>query len=110
MRRPRDVVFSGGSGSSDSITLLRAAPTTLRLGALFYTALRKAARLLLFSVLRDFCKVAASRCCFLRARAATRYAALALRSSTTRALAILRSFFASSTIFFLYSIAAALRL
>jgi hypothetical protein len=109
MRRPRDVVFGGGSGSGDSITLLRAAPTTLRLGALFCIALREAARLPLFSVLRDFCKVAVSRCCFLRARAATRCTALALRSSATRALVILRSSFTSSAMFFLYSIAAALR-
>jgi hypothetical protein len=110
MRRPRDVVFSRGSGSGDSITSLRAAPITLRLGALFYTALRKAARLPLFSISRDFYKVIASRCCFLRARAVTRYAALTLRSSATRALAILRSSFASSAMFFLYSIAVALRL
>jgi hypothetical protein len=109
MRRPRDVVFSGGSGSGDGTTLPRAAPTTPRLGALFYTALREAARLPLFSVLRDFYEVAASRCCFLRARAATRCVALALRSSAARALAILRSSFASSAMFFLYSIAAALR-
>jgi hypothetical protein len=109
MRRPRDVIFSRGSGSGDSITSLRAAPITLRLGTLFYTALREAARLPLFSVSRDFYKVIASRYCFLRARAATRYAALALRSSAARALAILRSSFASSTMFFLYSVAAALR-
>jgi hypothetical protein len=109
MRRPYDVVFGGGSGSGDSTTLLRAAPTTLRLGALFCTALCEAARLPLFSVSRDFYKVAASRCCFLRARAATRCAALALRSSAARALAILRSSFASSAMFFLYSVATALR-
>jgi lauroyl/myristoyl acyltransferase len=109
MQQPRNVVFGGGSSSSNSTTLLRAAPTTLRLDALFYTALCKAACLPLFSVSRDFYKVAALRCCFLRARAATRYAALALRSSAARALAILCSSFASSAMFFLYSIAAALR-
>jgi hypothetical protein len=109
MRRPRDVVFGRGSGSSDGTTSLRAAPTIPRLGALFCTALRKAARLPLFSVSRDFYKVTASRCCFLRAHAATRYIALALRSSAARALAILRSSFASSAIFFLYSVAVALR-
>jgi hypothetical protein len=109
MRRPRDVVFSRGSSSSNSTTLPRAAPTTPRLGALFCIALREAACLPLFSVSRDFCKVAASRCCFLRARAATHYIALALRSSAARALAILRSSFASSAMFFLYSVAAALR-
>jgi hypothetical protein len=110
MRRPRDVVFSRGSSSGNSTTLLRIAPTTLRLGALFCTALCKAAYLPLFSILRDFYKVAASRCCFLRARAVTRCVALALRSSTARALAILRSSFASSAMFFLYSVAVALRL
>jgi hypothetical protein len=109
MRQPCDVVFSGGSSSSNSTTSPRTAPTILRLGTLFCTALCKAARLLLFSVSQDFYKVTALRCYFLRARAATRYTALTLRSSTTRALAILRSSFASSAIFFLYSIAAALR-
>jgi hypothetical protein len=50
MRRPRDVVFSRGSGSSNSITLRLTAPIILRLGALFYTALYKVIRLSLFSI------------------------------------------------------------
>jgi hypothetical protein len=109
MRRPRNVVFGRGSGSSNGTTSRLAAPTTPRLGALFCTALRKVIRLPLFSVSRDFYKVAALLCCFFSLRAAARSAAFALRSLSARFFAAARSAFASNAIFFLYSIAAALK-
>jgi hypothetical protein len=102
------VVLGGGCGSGDSTSTPLSAPTTRRFFVDFRVTLCKAFRLPLFSVSQDFCKAAALRCCFLSARAAVRSAALALRSSAARSLAIVRSAFASSAIFFLYSIAAAL--
>jgi hypothetical protein len=106
--RPRVVVLGGGCGGGDGTSTPLLAPTTRRFFVDFGAALREAARLPLFGVSRDFCEVAALRCCFLRARAAASSAALALRSSAARSLAAVRSAFASSTIFFLYSIDAAL--
>jgi hypothetical protein len=109
MRRPRDVVFSRGSGSSNSTTLRLAAPIILYLGALFYIALYKVIHLPLFSISRDFYKVIALLYCFFSSRAAARSIAFALHFLSTRSFAAARSAFTSNAIFFLYSIAAALR-
>ena len=108
MGRPRALVLCGGCGSGDGSLTPLSAPTTRRFFVDFGAALREAARLPFFGVSRDFCEVAASRCCFLSARAAASSAALASRSSAARSLAIFCTAFASSAIFFESSVAAAL--
>jgi hypothetical protein len=109
MRRPRDVIFGRGSSSGDGTTSRLTAPTTPHLGALFCTALCKVIYLPLFSILRDFCKVIALLYCFFSLRAVARSTAFTLCFLSARFFAAVCSAFASNTIFFLYSIAAALR-
>jgi hypothetical protein len=78
MWRPHIVVLDGGCGGGGSTPAPLAALTIQCFFVGFNAAFCEAARLPLFSVLRDFCKVAASRCCFLSARAAASSISLCL--------------------------------
>jgi hypothetical protein len=109
MQQPHNVVFSRDSSSGNSTTLQLAAPTILRLGTLFCTALYKIIYLLLFSISQDFYKITALLYCFFSSRAVARSIAFTLRFLSIRFFIATRSTFASNAIFFLYSIATALR-
>jgi hypothetical protein len=109
MQQPYNVVFGRGSSSSNSTTSRLTAPTTLRLDALFCTALYKVIRLPLFSILQDFYKVIALLYYFFSLRVVARSTAFTLRFLSARFFIATYSTFASNAIFFLYSIATTLR-
>ena len=78
--RPRVVVLAGGDEGGGATGSPTAASASRRRFVGFFAALRKAVRLPLLSVSRDFCAAAVARSCCFRSFAATRSAAFASRS------------------------------